>query len=360
MLGNSASPEKMERNYGIDLLRLVAMFMVVVLHILGQGGVLSAFIPLSGHYEAAWFFEISSFCAVNCYALISGYVGVNARFRYSSIAVLWLRVFFYSILITALFTVFAPHMLDKHAWSHALFPVMKNQYWYFTAYFCLFFLMPVFNSGIRNMTLESAKSLCFGILAVFSVFHLIFPNAKLGVDNGYGVMWISLMYIVGACIGKFGFKRNLSVWQAWAGYWSFVLLTWLSKIVNEYFRISAGKELKGDGALVDYTSPTMVACAVCLLIAFERLRISDNQAKIISKLAPLSFSVYLIHAQPLIWEHLLKNRFFAFFELPLWIMPVYVLGLALVIYCACLAIDFVREWLFKVMKVRQICSRIDK
>ena len=30
-----------KRNYGIDLLRLVAMFLVVVLHVLGQGGVLA-------------------------------------------------------------------------------------------------------------------------------------------------------------------------------------------------------------------------------------------------------------------------------------------------------------------------------
>ena len=30
-----------ERNYGIDLLRILSMFMVVVLHILGQGGALA-------------------------------------------------------------------------------------------------------------------------------------------------------------------------------------------------------------------------------------------------------------------------------------------------------------------------------
>ena len=29
-----------ERNYGIDLLRIVSMMMVVLLHVLGQGGIL--------------------------------------------------------------------------------------------------------------------------------------------------------------------------------------------------------------------------------------------------------------------------------------------------------------------------------
>lgn len=33
---------KNERNYGIDLLRLVLMYMVCILHTLGQGGILEA------------------------------------------------------------------------------------------------------------------------------------------------------------------------------------------------------------------------------------------------------------------------------------------------------------------------------
>ena len=39
---NSISNPADNRNYGIDLLRLFAMFMVVILHTLGHGGVLNA------------------------------------------------------------------------------------------------------------------------------------------------------------------------------------------------------------------------------------------------------------------------------------------------------------------------------
>ena len=73
---------KRERNYGIDLLRIVSMLMVVVLHVLGQGGVLKTSTPLSIGYSVAWILEIAAYCAVNCYALISGYVGVNSKFKY--------------------------------------------------------------------------------------------------------------------------------------------------------------------------------------------------------------------------------------------------------------------------------------
>ena len=64
-----------KRNYGIDALRLISMFMVVVLHVLGQGGVLKA--AKNGQYIISWLLEIIAYCAVNCYAIISGYVGYS-------------------------------------------------------------------------------------------------------------------------------------------------------------------------------------------------------------------------------------------------------------------------------------------
>ena len=43
-----------KRNLGLDLLRMVAMFMVAVLHVLGAGGVLNSATPLSPDYVTAW------------------------------------------------------------------------------------------------------------------------------------------------------------------------------------------------------------------------------------------------------------------------------------------------------------------
>lgn len=66
-----------KRNSGIDLLRIISMIMIVTLHLLGHGGILNNLEPFtSGHYSA-WTLEIIAYCAVNCYALISGYVSVH-------------------------------------------------------------------------------------------------------------------------------------------------------------------------------------------------------------------------------------------------------------------------------------------
>ena len=87
-----------KRNYGVDALRILAMYMIVILHVLGQGGILDAVRRGTGQYSVAWFMEIASYCAVNCYALISGYVGVKTKFRMSNILYLWLQVVFYGLL----------------------------------------------------------------------------------------------------------------------------------------------------------------------------------------------------------------------------------------------------------------------
>ena len=41
------------RNFGIDLLRIVAMIMIVMLHVLGYGGILENANQFSNHYWIA-------------------------------------------------------------------------------------------------------------------------------------------------------------------------------------------------------------------------------------------------------------------------------------------------------------------
>ena len=83
-----------EKNYGIDALRILSMFMVTILHVLTQGGILNASGRFTSQYEVVWLLQTMAFCAVNVYALISGYVWVYAKYRYRNLMELWLQVFF--------------------------------------------------------------------------------------------------------------------------------------------------------------------------------------------------------------------------------------------------------------------------
>ena len=63
-----------ERNEGIDLLRIVAMLLITMLHVIRHGGMLDGLSLFSSQYFVVWILYILTNCAVNCYALISGYV----------------------------------------------------------------------------------------------------------------------------------------------------------------------------------------------------------------------------------------------------------------------------------------------
>lgn len=126
------------RNYGIDLLRIVSMYMVVVLHILNFGGVLQSTDFLSMQHKVAMLLEVFCYCAVNIYALISGYVGIDLNFTLDNIKKNWHIVLFYSISISALFMIIRPGSVTVKEMILSFFPVLTGKYWYFSSYVLLF------------------------------------------------------------------------------------------------------------------------------------------------------------------------------------------------------------------------------
>ena len=61
---------------------------------------LEASATLSLNYNTVWLIECACNCAVNAFALISGYVGIEKNFKILNIISLWIIVEFYSVGIT--------------------------------------------------------------------------------------------------------------------------------------------------------------------------------------------------------------------------------------------------------------------
>lgn len=82
-----------KRNTGINLFKLFSMFMIALLHVLGMGGITGATAGTSSYYPV-YLMQNAAFCAVNCYALISGYLMLGKKIKPSRITELWFEVFF--------------------------------------------------------------------------------------------------------------------------------------------------------------------------------------------------------------------------------------------------------------------------
>lgn len=342
-----------ERNCGIDALRMLAMFMIMVLHILMQGGILNASGRFTSQYEAGWFLETAAFCAVNVYALISGYVWVYAKYRYRNLIELWLQVFFYTVSITILFRVFYPSSVSVMEWIKAIFPVMFNQYWYFSSYVALFLFIPLLNIILEKMK-KRQLIFCIGmILVFFSGIQTLFYSDAFGTNDGYSAIWLMILYLVGGYIRKYGQSENGKAAKFLVGYFAMIGLTWLSKLIIEILTLHFLGEVRAGNYLINHKSPTIVLAAVCLFLFFEKVKIPPFFGKIIGVFSPMAFGVYLVHTHPLVFAYFMKDRFTEYAAFP-WILEILaVLGTAVLINLFCYAIDFIRLKLFTWLLIRQ-------
>lgn len=355
-----------QRNYGIDLLRIIAMYMVLILHILGRGGVLESAKVLSVQYETAYFLETAAYCAVNCYALISGYVGINAAYKYSNLCILWLRVVFYTVGITILYAVLVPSSVHKTTLIKNFFPVMTRQYWYFTAYVCLFLFIPLLNKAIHSMNRTQALTVSIGLFVVFSILPTIFGD-KFGTNNGYSGLWLIILYIMGACIKKWHLFESLTTIKAFAGYILMVIISWGFKFAMEASAAFLGENsvfgsyaAKCSNRLIEYISPTILMSGIFLLLLFSKITLNSFLKKCVPILAPLAFSVYLINTNFFVWQYIMPSRYVDYAEFPAPLLIAAVLGSALFIYISCSAIDMIRVCIFKIFRIKERLDKLEK
>lgn len=348
-----------KRNYGIDFLRILSMLFVLLLHILKQGGILSSLDKLSLGYNLAWFIEVCAYCAVNCYALISGFIGYGSKHKYSNIINLYIQTAFYALLATGVFYVISPDEIGEKAFIKAVLPFGFNLYWYFTAYFCMFFFIPFMNKVLETCDKKQLTGLVVFSIIFFSIFPLIFEKDIFFTNNGYSVVWISILYMIGGYIRKYEIYKKISNLKCVVLYFAGVFITFGQKVIVEYVKLKLSGETVNEGAFIKYTSPTMVLCAISLLCLFAKVNFKDGMKKVTAIFSPFAFSVYLIHTAPFVWSKVMKNRFIMFADFNPFGMVIAVLVTAVSIFLLCSFIDFIRTQLFKLLKIKELSIKIE-
>ena len=80
------APVVKERNYALDLLRILSMLMIVFLHSNSHGGMFySPETGLDGYVIGSWVVEVLCIVSVNVFVLISGYFLCEQSFRLSRV-----------------------------------------------------------------------------------------------------------------------------------------------------------------------------------------------------------------------------------------------------------------------------------
>lgn len=203
---------KQEREYGIDALRIIAMLMIVILHVLLHGGILDSLKTPGLRYMTAWYLEAAVFGAVNCYGLISGYVGVKSKQRYSSIVALWMQVAFYAVVLSVVMHFILPELVSAKEWVNGICPVSLNFYWYYSAYFFISFLFPMVNRALNDAPKQEIVLSLTAVIILLSVNTLAFQKDVFLVNGGYSPLWLLVLYMIGGTIRLHGSELKLYLW----------------------------------------------------------------------------------------------------------------------------------------------------
>lgn len=351
--------QRTQRNYGIDLLRILSMYFVVVLHTLGNGGILTGAKPMSTAYCTAWFFSALAQCAVNCYAIISGYVGYKTKMKYTNIVLLWLQVVFYSGIILWIASYINPDIVGEMETKAAFLPIYFKQHWYFSAYFCLFFFMPVLNTAVEGLTKKQIESVIFTIFVMFSVLPIIFEREPFHLQGGYSVLWLVFLYILGAYFKKYGVLENKPVYVWLIVYFLSVTVAWGAKMLIEQNQLKLFDGEVNSDLPMEYTSPAILLSAIALVGVFSKIRLKGGITGVVQTISSITFGTYIIHTNPFIWmistdvmKPVLIN--------PVPMMILICLGVSLLVFLACLIIELVRVGIFAILRLKRILMFLEK
>lgn len=332
-------------NYGVDLLRLVLMYMVCMLHTLGQGGILSASVAGTPTYNVFWFLEILSYCAVDGFAIISGYMAKDAPKKYEKLMEMWFQAVFYSFVVTLLLTILGVNATwSKMDILRSLFPVTFEYFWYFTSFFALFLAMPLLNRFLFSIDTTTAKKAFLLIVLLFSVMGIIANPFK--TNHGYSATWLMVLYCIGVLakrIALFERKRSRTLLALWA---LCIFLTWGIFIFG------------GSNGLINYVSPTILLSGILMVVLFSRIQIKGSLVSFVKKISPLAFGIYLFQLNGVIWNQILRDAFAGAVAQPLFIGVGLAFLFAFAIFLAGLAVEYIRSRLAKLLRIPALSHRI--
>ena len=351
---------KTERNYGIDLLRIVSMIMIITLHVLRQGGILSTTSKNIVKFGTVWFLEIMCLCSVNCYGLVSGYVGYGKKFKFSNIINLWFEVVFYNVIIDLLFFLLYKLKITNEFsgdFYTMLFPLTNRHYWYFTAYFFMSFFIPLFNFIVQILSKKKIIYLLLGIILINCVFYPYFFRGSINVfslNQGYSIAWLSILYLVGAYIKKYDFLENIKTYPCILIFLFNSLLLLVCKFLEENGILIQ----KIHYAIMDYNNLLHLVNSVLLLLLFSKFRLNKVETNLIKFFAPATFGVFIIHTHLAILK-LLYNSIYHYVQYANGLMLGAIVLTVLGIWLVCSLIDIVRIKIFEIFKVKKYCTKLE-
>lgn len=339
-----------KREPQFEILRVVAMLMVIVLHYLSKGELLADPSGEMGFSDwAFWGLEALCLVCVNVYVLISGYFFAENRFRLGKIAGIWCQVFFYSVVIAAvcMATGIADYRqyLDLYNLQFFVLPISNGHYWFASAYLLMYLFSPIMNEAVQRLGRKQHRLVVLLLLIPFCFIKSVLPLKLMVDDCGNSFVWFLCLYLIAAYIRKYG----ILFWEKKGR----ALLTYLLSAAGILASLAVAAFLHRwtghyDYALeipLHYNFIFVLTGSLGLFYCFKTWKVKENAlVRFLVRIAPYTFGVYLLH------EHLLLRywwpEIFRVSEVYGAARIIHLLLTVILIFAAGILVDILRSLLF--------------
>lgn len=284
---------KVERSSNFELLRIVAMIMILNLHTFYPVDVTYENL-LNGNLFVDYVRESLSIVGPNLFVLLSGYFGIKWKTE-KFIWIIFETLFF--VLVIYLVAVILGHTefgLMKLFYTINVLP--RRCYWFISVYLLLYLVAPAFNAFCSSVSVKQFRT--FLILFFFFQFYYALFGEK-EFDSGYSLASFIGIYCVGRYIRMnedkskfFNLKRK-----------NYLLISMLLILLIAGYVISIRNFGHKDhhftvhtiwGGLT-YNNPLVLLLSLTIFMYFSKLKF---QNKLVNYIGASALSVYLLHRSP--------------------------------------------------------------
>lgn len=290
-----------ERLVGIDILKIISVILILLLHFLGQGGVIEFTTGYSRFVFKA--IQMFSLCAVNILCICTGFLMSDKANLPSRIVKTIVLVLVINALILVV-SIFLGYSLITGIYYIKL--SISTTYWYVVDYIVLLFLMPYLNLLIQHLNKDELKRLISVIIIVTMLLPILIGTDATGFNGGYSLAWMVFLFFVGAYEKKYS-SCSKNKWM----YFSGTIISYIVMMaIQVVLRSTTSESLE---QLIDltmsYTSAFVFAMALFMFKAFRNVRVNNKLHNIIKWFSDASLMAYILHCNGIIYSTVLNSIF---------------------------------------------------
>ncbi|MDE7389273.1 MAG: acyltransferase [Muribaculaceae bacterium] len=335
-----SSITKGPRQSNFELLRIVAMFMVLIVH----ADFLSLGRPTYDEYIntpmssiCRVFFETFAIICVNVFVLISGWFTIKSTLKGACNF-----LFQCSFIIIAVYCIgqlgglYHPRMSE---WIFIGIFYDYGFYWFIRAYLILYILAPILNYFVNN---APKRTIIFVLLSFFSIQSIGIIQLFSAPNFRYGYSPLSFvgLYLLAQTI-----RLHYPNYRIRTAY---ILFFGSFGLNTAYFLIVNFCSLWDPIDFLAYSNPLVILQAVGLLMIFNRIHIRPN--KFINWISASSFAVYLVHTNPAIIDYFKSSVLEIYNNTNSVECLVCIFGVLCAVFAASVLIDQPRKFIWKYLQ----------